>query len=150
MIGSFYFPDQTPPPPSVFLAHEVVVWRAACWGQRGVDAVLSGAFPYIIAHMAVSAEGGIFWQTILAENALQAALGQRNKVICESSKDVDLQFCGEDTAGECSIDSRHCVLEADITIVDKTNRRARKVAKFRVQSDSFDTNFHTEEAPWMF
>jgi len=132
-----------------FSSHEVVVWRAACWGQRGVDAVLSGAFTYITAHMQVAADGGIFWQTILAENALQAALGQRNKIVCESAKDVELQFCGE-WMDDCPLDTKHVVLEADVTVVDRSDKKSRKVAKFKKLGEAQVFGGVKEEAPWMF
>ena len=32
-----------------------VVWRAGCWGQRGVQAIMDGAFQWISAHIAVPA-----------------------------------------------------------------------------------------------
>lgn len=48
-----------------------VVWRAGCWGNRGVEAILAGAFQRVSAHLAVDAIGGKFWQLILAERALQ-------------------------------------------------------------------------------
>ena len=48
-----------------------VVWRAGCWGNRGVEAILAGAFQRVSAHLAVDAVGGKFWQLILAERALQ-------------------------------------------------------------------------------
>ena len=35
-----------------------VVWRAGCWGQRGVKSILSGAFQCVSAHLAVDANGG--------------------------------------------------------------------------------------------
>ena len=35
-----------------------VVWRAGCWGQRGVQSILSGAFQCVSAHLAVDANGG--------------------------------------------------------------------------------------------
>jgi hypothetical protein len=35
-----------------------VVWRAGCWGNRGVDAILKGAFQRVSAHIAVDAIGG--------------------------------------------------------------------------------------------
>jgi pyrimidine deaminase RibD-like protein len=50
-----------------------VVWRAGCWGERGVRAILAGAFQWVSAHLAVEAQGGRFWQLMMAENAVQAA-----------------------------------------------------------------------------
>ena len=51
-----------------------VVWRAGCWGNRGVEAILAGAFQRVSAHLAVDASGGKFWQLMLAERALQVSL----------------------------------------------------------------------------
>ena len=50
-----------------------VVWRAGCWGNRGVEAILAGAFQRVSAHLAVDAIGGKFWQLMLAERALQVS-----------------------------------------------------------------------------
>jgi hypothetical protein len=50
-----------------------VVWRAGCWGNSGVEAILAGAFQRVSAHLAVDAIGGKFWQLMLAERALQAS-----------------------------------------------------------------------------
>lgn len=57
-----------------------VVWRAGCWGERGVKAILAGAFQWVSAHLAVGATGGRFWQLMVAENAVQAACGPERKV----------------------------------------------------------------------
>lgn len=57
-----------------------VVWRAGCWGKRGSQSILDGAFQMVSAHLAVDAVGGRFWQLMLAENAVQNACGPRNKV----------------------------------------------------------------------
>ena len=57
-----------------------VVWRAGCWGQRGVESILAGAFQWVSAHLAVDAAGGKFWQLMLAERAIQAACGPESKV----------------------------------------------------------------------
>jgi pyrimidine deaminase RibD-like protein len=43
-----------------------VVWRAGCWGERGVRAILAGAFQRVSAHVAVDAIGGKFWQVMIA------------------------------------------------------------------------------------
>ena len=57
-----------------------VVWRAGCWGNRGVQSILAGAFQWVSAHLAVDAVGGKFWQLMLAERAVQAACGPESKV----------------------------------------------------------------------
>ena len=59
---------------------KTVVWRAGCWGDRGVRAILAGAFQWVSAHLAVDATGGRFWQKMIAENAVQAACGPERKV----------------------------------------------------------------------
>jgi hypothetical protein len=53
--------------------YNLVVWRAGCWGNRGVEAILAGAFQRVSAHLAVDAIGGKFWQLMLAERALQVS-----------------------------------------------------------------------------
>jgi len=35
--------------------YKSVVWRAGCWGSRGVSAIMSGAFQWVSAHIAVDA-----------------------------------------------------------------------------------------------
>lgn len=50
-----------------------IVWRAGCWGNRGVEAIHHGAFQRVSAHLAVDAIGGKFWQLMLAERALQVS-----------------------------------------------------------------------------
>ena len=57
-----------------------VVWRAGCWGNRGVESILAGAFQWVSAHIAVDATGGKFWQLMLAERAVQGAVGPESKV----------------------------------------------------------------------
>jgi hypothetical protein len=59
---------------------KTVVWRAGCWGDRGVNAILAGAFQWVSAHLAVDATGGRFWQKMIAENAVQGACGPERKV----------------------------------------------------------------------
>ena len=59
---------------------KTVVWRAGCWGERGVKAILAGAFQWVSAHLAVDAVGGKFWQKMIAENAVQGACGPERKV----------------------------------------------------------------------
>lgn len=61
------------------------VWRAGCWGQRGVQAILAGAFQWVSAHLAVDAVGGRFWQLMIAENAVQAACGPVRSYSCKNT-----------------------------------------------------------------
>jgi hypothetical protein len=51
--------------------YKAVAWRAGCWGERGVQSILRGAFQWVSAHLAVDAVGGRFWQLMLAERAIQ-------------------------------------------------------------------------------
>jgi hypothetical protein len=60
--------------------YTAVVWRAGCWGNRGVQSILAGAFQWVSAHLAVDAAGGKFWQLMLAERAVQGACGPESKV----------------------------------------------------------------------
>lgn len=70
-----------------------VVWRAGCWGERGVNAILAGAFQWVSAHLAVDAVGGRFWQLMLAENAIQAACGPERKVkVFADQEDISMEY----------------------------------------------------------
>ena len=53
--------------------YSLVVWRAGCWGERGVESIEAGAFQSISAHIAVGGDGGKFWQTIVAEQVRRRA-----------------------------------------------------------------------------
>ena len=113
---------------------------------------IGAAFSFISAHIAVTSNGGVFWQTILAENALQAALGQRNKVSIESVGSVTSQDCGNEDADsalsdECDLNSLHVVLDANVKVIDQNDTKLKKVAKFKTMSNSFDKKV-LEEAPW--
>ncbi len=87
--------------------YKTVVWRAGCWGDRGVKAVLAGAFQWVSAHLAVDAIGGRFWQLMLAERAVQAACGPERKVKIFADQDgttcvffsAKLHACGMKGAG---------------------------------------------------
>jgi hypothetical protein len=110
---------------------ETVVWRAGCWGDRGVRAILDGAFQWgkpilsvwkiflvirsshynssapstVSAHLAVDATGGRFWQLMLAENAVQAACGPERKVkVFAEQEDISLEYCDTpDMDTDCSM-----------------------------------------------
>ena len=79
-----------------------VVWRAGCWGGRGVEAIQDGAFQRVSAHLAVDAIGGKFWQLMLAERALQAACGaereikvfRANNVLCLNCQSTEVSTSG--------------------------------------------------------
>jgi hypothetical protein len=76
-----------------------VVWRAGCWGQRGVQSILTGAFQCVSAHLAVDANGGKFWQQMLAERAVQGACGPESRVkVFSSDDDISLEFCDSNDA----------------------------------------------------
>lgn len=105
---------------------QTVVWRAGCWGQRGVQAILDGAFQWVSAHLAVDAVGGKFWQLMVAENAVQAACGPASKVkVFADQEDVSLEYCDqEDADTDCTltIDGkpvRHIRLDCRIGLVDQ-------------------------------
>ena len=85
-----------------------VVWRAGCWGQRGVQSILTGAFQCVSAHLAVDAKGGKFWQQMLAERAIQGACGPESRVkVFSSDEDISLEFCDSNNA------DMDCVLTKD-------------------------------------
>jgi pyrimidine deaminase RibD-like protein len=127
-----------------------VVWRAGCWGDRGVRAVLDGAFQWISAHLAVDAVGGRFWQLMLAENAVQAAVGPTSKcrIFCDQN-DLSLEYCDNDAADDdCSmtIDGRpvrHIRLDCRVALVDPDRPRELVMAKTAVFNKVVE-----EEAPW--
>jgi hypothetical protein len=78
-------------------AYKLVVWRAGCWGEKGVESILSGAFQAISAHLSVPMSGGKFWQTICAEKALQSACGPKHMIDVRSEADVFLEYCDNDS-----------------------------------------------------
>ena len=129
---------------------KTVAWRAGCWGQRGVRAILDGAFQWVSAHLAVDANGGKFWQLMLAENAVQAACGPDQKVrVLADQEDISLEYC--DRAGadsECSMTHdgkpiRHIRLDSRVLLVD--NDRPRNIVQNKVAR--FD-KIVEEQAPW--
>lgn len=128
-----------------------VVWRAGCWGQTGVKAILDGAFQWVSAHLAVDAIGGRFWQLMLAENAVQAACGPERKVkIFSDQDDLSLEYCDEpDADSECSVTVkgrpvRHIRLDSRIALVDES--RPREFRPF--QTEQINKRFIEEQAPW--
>jgi len=128
-----------------------VVWRAGCWGQRGVQSILDGAFQSVSAHLAVDANGGKFWQQMLAERAVQGACGpeSRVKVFC-SNEDVSLEFCDSPSADrDCVLTKdgrpvRHVRLDCRVALMDKDRRREFVIAPTK----RMDKKFIEEEAPW--
>lgn len=128
-----------------------VVWRAGCWGQRGVQSILDGAFQSVSAHLAVDANGGRFWQQMLAERAVQGACGpeSRVKVFC-SDDDVSLEFCDSPNAdGDCVLTKdgrpvRHVRLDCRVALVDRERSREFVIAPTK----RLDRKVIEEEAPW--
>jgi pyrimidine deaminase RibD-like protein len=128
-----------------------VVWRAGCWGERGVRAILAGAFQWVAAHLAVDAVGGKFWQLMLAENAVQAACGPRSRVkVFADQEDISLEYCDqadEDTDCVLTIDGRpvrHVRLDCRIALVDENRPREFVLAKTK----KLTPKVLVEEAPW--
>jgi len=128
-----------------------VVWRAGCWGQRGVQSILDGAFQSVSAHLAVDANGGRFWQQMLAERAVQGACGpeSRVKVFC-SDEDVSLEYCDSPNAdGDCILTKdgkpvRHVRLDCRVALVDKDRPREFVITPTK----RIDKQFVEKEAPW--
>ena len=128
-----------------------VVWRAGCWGERGVRAILAGAFQWVSAHLAVDAIGGKFWQLQLAENAVQAAVGPSQKVkVFADQEDVSLEYCDRpDHDDDCAmtIDGRpvrHIRLDCRVALMDDKRKREFVPAKTK----RIDRMFIEEQAPW--
>ncbi|GAX25020.1 hypothetical protein FisN_2Lh304 [Fistulifera solaris] len=131
--------------------YQTVVWRAGCWGDRGVQSILAGAFQWVSAHLAVDAIGGRFWQLMLAENALQSACGPARKVkVFADQEDISLEYCDEPEADmDCrmNIDGRpirHVRLDARLVLVD--DERPREFMKPTMRA--LDRRYVEEQAPW--
>ena len=127
-----------------------VVWRAGCWGQRGVQAIMDGAFQWVSAHLAVDAVGGKFWQLMLAERAVQAACGVETKVrILAEQEDFSLEYCDEedpDNDCELAVDGRpirHVRLDCRVAVVNEDRPRQIHFTKTAPMKDRL-----TNEAPW--
>jgi methylmalonyl-CoA mutase cobalamin-binding subunit len=128
-----------------------VVWRAGCWGNRGVKSILEGAFQWVSAHLAVDAKGGKFWQLMLAERAVQGACGPESKVkVFAAQEDINLEYCDEPGAdGDCilTIDGRpvrHVRLDCRVALVDSDRPRDFVLHK----TQPLDQHIIKEEAPW--
>jgi len=127
-----------------------VVWRAGCWGQRGVDSIIDGAFQWVSAHIAVDATGGKFWQLMLAEGAVQGACGNERKVkILAEQEDISLEYCDEDNEDEdcvMSVDGkpiRHVRLDCRVLVVDPNRPTEYHMTKTAPVKDRL-----FDEAPW--
>jgi pyrimidine deaminase RibD-like protein len=130
--------------------YKTVVWRAGCWGERGVQAIMDGAFQWVSAHLAVDAVGGKFWQLMLAERAVQAACGVETKVrILAEQEDFSLEYCDElDPENDCelAVDGkpiRHVRLDCRVAVVDEDRPRSIKLTKTAPMKERL-----TNEAPW--
>jgi len=130
---------------------KTVVWRAGCWGDRGVRSILDGAFQWVSAHLAVDATGGRFWQKMVAENAVQAACGPESKVkIFADQDDISLEYCdepGSDADCSMTVDGkpiRHVRLDCRVALVDQNRARTFK----HPTTAPFGRKFFEEEAPW--
>jgi pyrimidine deaminase RibD-like protein len=128
-----------------------VVWRAGCWGTRGADAVLAGAFQWVSAHLAVDASGGKFWQLMLAENAVQASLGPERKVkIFSEQQDLSLEYCDEPGADmDCTLQVngrpvRHIRLDCRVALFDEQRARVFEPPK----TARATKKMIEEQAPW--
>jgi hypothetical protein len=128
-----------------------VVWRAGCWGNRGVQSILDGAFQWVSAHLAVDAKGGKFWQLMLAERAVQGACGPQSQVkVFAEQEDISLEYCDEPAAdSDCTLTVdgrpvRHVRLDCRVALVDSERPREFVTAKTRL----LDRKIIEEEAPW--
>lgn len=130
--------------------YQSVVWRAGCWGERGVQAILDGAFQYVSAHVAVDAVGGKFWQLMLAERAVQAACGSEHKVkVFADQEDLSLEYCDENEAdSDCvlAVDGqpiRHVRLDCRVRLVGDGPAEI-----IRTKTAKLTPGRLVEEAPW--
>eukprot|EP00542_Grammatophora_oceanica_P022807 CAMPEP_0194028860 /NCGR_PEP_ID=MMETSP0009_2-20130614/2730_1 /TAXON_ID=210454 /ORGANISM="Grammatophora oceanica, Strain CCMP 410" /LENGTH=732 /DNA_ID=CAMNT_0038668371 /DNA_START=18 /DNA_END=2216 /DNA_ORIENTATION=+ len=128
-----------------------VVWRAGCWGERGVKAIKDGAFQWVSAHLAVDAVGGRFWQLMLAERAVQAACGPERKVkVFADQEDISLEYCDEAEAdSDCvlTVDGqpvRHVRLDCRVALVDDERPREFVPVKTTLQTKKT----MEQDAPW--
>jgi hypothetical protein len=103
-----------------------VVWRAGCWGARGVQSIMRGAFQMVSAHLAVDAIGGQFWQLMIAENAIQEACGPRSQVKVLAD-DINLEYCDDPSVdADCALrvengkPVRHVRVDCRVALVDNT------------------------------
>jgi len=130
--------------------YKSVVWRAGCWGQRGVDAIIAGAFQWVSAHVAVDAGGGKFWQLMLAERAVQAACGPESKVkVLAEQEDISLEYCDDsDPEEDCEVTVngkpiRHVRLDCRVLAVQPS----RSIEYILTKTAPMKKRV-TNEAPW--
>eukprot|EP00980_Cylindrotheca_fusiformis_P026534 scaffold16363_cov131-Cylindrotheca_fusiformis.AAC.4 len=128
-----------------------VVWRAGCWGNRGVQSILAGAFQWVSAHIAVDAAGGKFWQLMLAERAVQGACGPESKVkVFAGQEDISMEYCDEPEAdSDCVMTVsgkpvRHVRLDCRVALMDPDRPREFVLQK----TAKMNKKIIEEEAPW--
>jgi len=130
--------------------YKAVVWRAGCWGTRGVEAIMAGAFQWVSAHLAVDAVGGKFWQMMLAERAIQGACGPENKVkVLAEQEDFSLEYC-DDEDGDCELSVngrpiRHIRLDCRVLVIDENRPHEYVLTKTAPVQEKLTT-----ESPWFF
>ena len=125
-----------------------VVWRAGCWGTRGVKAIVAGAFQWVSAHLAVDAGGGKFWQLMLAERAIQGACGSESRVkVLAEQEDISLEYCDEEDADcELTVDGRpirHIRLDCRMLVEDP-----ERLHEYIITKSEPVQNKLGETAPW--
>lgn len=125
-----------------------VVWRAGCWGNRGVAAIVAGAFQWVSAHLAVDAVGGKFWQLMLAERAIQGACGSESRVkVLAEQEDINLEYCDEeDKDCELTVNGRpirHIRLDCRVMVEDPKRRHEYIITKTAPVENKLG-----ETAPW--
>jgi len=130
--------------------YQAVIWRAGCWGERGVKSILDGAFQWVSAHLAVDAGGGKFWQLMLAERCVQGACGPDRKVkIIAEDEDISLEYCDDDKTDEdcvLTLDGRqirHVRLDCRVALIDDSKKHKLVEGK-----SAPITNRLEEDAPW--
>ena len=131
--------------------YRMVVWRAGCWGDRGIESIEDGAFQRIEAHIAVEAQGGPFWQSIVAESCVQGACG--NKVeLRTSAEKMSIDYCDDlDDDSSCLVSRsghqvRHVRIGCDILLpTDKVHLKQNKNVSIDKYEDAVSL-----ESPWFF
>jgi len=133
--------------------YELVVWRAGCWGERGVESIEAGAFQSISAHIAVGGSGGKFWQTIVAEQCVQGACGARSKIEVKSDGDISLEYCDDNEEDEGCIVTReghhvrHVRLDCDIRLTGDMRYRAATKLNTKKLAEKFE-GASKIDGPW--
>jgi hypothetical protein len=127
-----------------------VVWRAGCWGARGVQSIMRGAFQMVSAHLAVDAIGGQFWQLLIAENAIQEACGPRSQVKVLAD-DINLEYCDDPSVdADCALrvesgkPVRHVRVDCRIELVD--NEKPAEIISAKTEQMSWKSL--NGQAPW--